>query len=99
MRILVTGAAGFIGSRVTMRLLGEGHSVVGVDSLNDAYDPRIKESRLRDLQSHHGLTFHQTDISDRDEVGAIVRGSGAEAIINLAARAGVRRWRSFREDC
>ncbi len=64
-RYLVTGAAGFIGSRVTEFLLADGHSVVGVDNLNDAYDVRLKDYRLKKLVGRPGFTFHRMDISDR----------------------------------
>lgn len=90
MRVLVTGAAGFIGARVTSQLLDEGHTVVAVDSFNSAYDPRIKEWRLCGFESQPGLTLHRADISDRRVLAEIVRGSGTEALINLAAQAGVR---------
>jgi len=89
---LLTGAAGFIASRVAELLLDDGHTVVGVDNLNDAYDVRLKEYRLGRLESRPGFVFHKLDISDR---GAFNRGSEIlsqpfEAVINLAARAGVR---------
>ena len=87
---LVTGTAGFIASRVSELLLEAGHSVTGVDNLNDAYDVRIKEYRLRRLQSLPGFTFLRLDISNRqilEELGAVGR---FDAVINLAARAGVR---------
>jgi nucleoside-diphosphate-sugar epimerase len=89
---LLTGAAGFIASRVAELLLDDGHTVVGVDNLNDAYDVRLKEYRLARLKSRPGFEFHKLDISDR---GAFNRQSEIlsqpfEAVINLAARAGVR---------
>lgn len=89
---LVTGAAGFIGAKVTEFLLAEGQQVVGVDNLNDAYDRRLKQWRLERLQQLAGFTFHHLDITER----AAVRGlwqqhsAGFAAVINLAARAGVR---------
>jgi UDP-glucuronate 4-epimerase len=88
-RYLVTGAAGFIGSRVSEMLLEQGHTVTGVDNLNDAYDVRMKEYRLHKLQVLPGFQFEKLDISRREEVSRL----GAEkfaAVINLAARAGVR---------
>jgi UDP-glucuronate 4-epimerase len=84
---LVTGAAGFIGSRVAELLLEQGHGVTGVDNLNDAYDIRMKEYRLRKLQALPGFTFQKLDISER---AAVEKLPTFEAIINLAARAGVR---------
>lgn len=84
---LVTGTAGFIGGRVAEMLIEQGHTVTGVDNLNDAYDVRMKEYRLRHLQTLPGFSFLRLDISDR----AAVEGLPAfDAVINLAARAGVR---------
>ncbi|MFQ5616804.1 MAG: NAD-dependent epimerase/dehydratase family protein, partial [Anaerolineales bacterium] len=87
---LVTGAAGFIAARVSEILLDAGHTVVGVDNMNDAYDVRMKEHRLERLRSRGGFTFLRRDISDRDAVAALAEHGPFEAIINLAARAGVR---------
>ncbi len=84
---LVTGAAGFIGSRLSAMLLGQGHTVTGVDNLNNAYDVRMKEYRLRKLQALPGFTFQKLDISDRRAVDSL---PDSDAVINLAARAGVR---------
>lgn len=88
---LVTGAAGFIASRVSELLLEEGHTVVGVDNLNDAYDVRLKEWRLARLQQQAGFTFARQDISDMSALEKIAQAQGRiDGIINLAARAGVR---------
>lgn len=88
---LVTGCAGFIASRVTELLLDAGHRVVGVDNLNDAYDPRLKQWRLARIQSRGGFQFRQMDISSRDSVEQLFEVNGPfEAVVNLAARAGVR---------
>jgi nucleoside-diphosphate-sugar epimerase len=84
---LVTGAAGFIGSRVSEMLTELGHAVTGVDNLNDAYDVRMKEVRLRKLQGLPGFTFQKLDISER---GSLEKLPTFDAVINLAARAGVR---------
>ena len=90
-RYLVTGAAGFIGARVTEMLLDDGHQVVGVDNMNDAYDPRMKEYRLNRLQGCEGFTFSHLDVSDRNALERTFGASdGISAVINLAARAGVR---------
>jgi len=86
---LVTGAAGFIGSRVSQMLIEQGHTVIGVDNLNDAYDVRIKEHRLSKLQALPGFTFARLDISQKDDICQL-EGQPFEAIVNLAARAGVR---------
>ncbi|MEI8305630.1 MAG: NAD-dependent epimerase/dehydratase family protein [Chloroflexales bacterium] len=90
---LVTGVAGFIASRVATFLLADGHHVVGIDNLNDAYDVRLKEARLSSLRSHPNLTFHHADITDRAALQKIFAATGDQpfaAVINLAARAGVR---------
>jgi nucleoside-diphosphate-sugar epimerase len=84
---LVTGAAGFIGSRVTEMLIDQGHAVTGVDNMNDAYDVRMKEYRLLKLQALPGFVFKKLDIADR---AAVEKLPAFEAVINLAARAGVR---------
>lgn len=99
-RYLVTGCAGFIAANVCRRLLDEGHQVVGVDNLNDAYDPRLKEWRLGQLQQHPRFAFQRLDIGDLAalEVRFLADQRAANsiderpysAVINLAARAGVR---------
>ncbi len=86
---LVTGAAGFIGWRVAEFLLQEGHSVVGVDNMNDAYDVRLKEYRLRRLQTWPGFSFHKLDVAEQSIIEQL-NGQKFDAVINLAARAGVR---------
>jgi nucleoside-diphosphate-sugar epimerase len=86
---LVTGAAGFIGARTSALLLKDGHTVVGIDNLNESYDPRIKEYRLKHLQAMPGFTFHKMDISDKSIVSQF-KNQHFEGAINLAARAGVR---------
>jgi len=86
---LVTGAAGFIGARTTELLIKDGHTVLGVDNMNNAYDPRMKEYRLRKLQSMPGFTFYKLDISDKSIIDQLKR-SKFDGVINLAARAGVR---------
>ncbi len=89
---LVTGAAGFIASRTIEFLLQGGHTVVGVDNMNDAYDVRMKEYRLKRLQAMPGFTFHKLDISDWAAVKKMADASAQQfdGVINLAARAGVR---------
>jgi UDP-glucuronate 4-epimerase len=92
-RYLVTGAAGFIGARVTALLLEQGNQVVGIDSLNSAYDVRLKQWRLQQLQSRPGFTFSRGDLSDRVVIETLWNkhdGNALDAVINLAARAGVR---------
>jgi nucleoside-diphosphate-sugar epimerase len=89
-RYLLTGAAGFIGARVAQELLAEGHAVVGLDNLNDAYDRRLKDWRLQRLQDRQGFTFHRVDISDRSALAGVWGKEPYDAVLNLAARAGVR---------
>src|SRR5512134_2688190 len=85
----VTGVAGFIGARTSEMLIQDGHTVVGVDNMNDAYDPRMKEYRLRRLQKLEGFAFHQLDISDKSIIDHL-KSQRFDAVINHAARAGVR---------
>ena len=91
---IVTGSAGFIASRVTELLLDEGHRVLGVDNLNDAYDPRLKHWRLERLRARDGFDFIEADIADAESVDRLAAaasdGGRIEAVINLAARAGVQ---------
>jgi nucleoside-diphosphate-sugar epimerase len=96
-RYLLTGVAGFIAARVAEILLDEGHSVVGIDNMNDAYDVRMKEYRLGRLVDRPGFSFAQIDIADLEKVEDLMRSETLgddtqefEAVINLAARAGVR---------
>ncbi len=91
MHVLLTGAAGFIASKVAEILLAEGHRVVGIDNMNDAYDPRLKEHRLEALQKQEDFEFVRVDISDRAALdGALAGRPPFDAVVNLAARAGVR---------
>ena len=86
---LVTGAAGFIGARTSQMLIEQGHTVVGIDNMNDAYDPRIKDYRLKKLQSLKGFSFHKHDISEKSAID-LFKNEKLDGVINLAARAGVR---------
>jgi nucleoside-diphosphate-sugar epimerase len=88
-RYLITGAAGFIGARTSQLLIEAGHTVVGIDNLNHAYDPRLKEYRLKQLQAQKGFTFHQRDISEKAVI-ELFKDEKFDGVINLAARAGVR---------
>jgi UDP-glucuronate 4-epimerase len=90
MKIFLTGAAGFIGSHVAQALLGKGHSVSGVDSLNAYYDPALKQARLARLQGRNGFAFTQADIADAGALARAVAGESFDVIVHLAAQAGVR---------
>lgn len=87
---LITGAAGFIAARVSEMLLEAGHQVYGVDNMNDAYDVRIKNYRLQQLAKYSDFRFDELDISDRARVSSLAGEGPFHAVINLAARAGVR---------
>jgi UDP-glucuronate 4-epimerase len=91
MTILVTGVAGFIGMHVAHMLLSRGDAVIGIDSLNDYYDPALKKARLAELETFEGFTFHRCDISDATKVERILDGCPAlDRVVHLAAQAGVR---------
>ncbi len=90
MKILVTGAAGFIGYHTCLRLLSRGDEVVGIDNLNDYYDPRLKEDRLKQLEPLDGFRFERLDITDRDGVADVFRQVRPQRVVHLAAQAGVR---------
>jgi UDP-glucuronate 4-epimerase len=87
MKVLLTGAAGFIGMHVSKLLLARGDDVVGIDNLNDYYDPQLKRDRLAQLP---GLRFIKMDIADRRSIEELFENEGFEAVINLAAQPGVR---------
>lgn len=89
--VLLTGAAGFIGFHVANALLARGERVLGIDSLNDYYDPKLKEARLALLARQPGFAFRRADIADRDALLALATGEDApDRIVHLAAQAGVR---------
>ena len=88
--ILVTGAAGFIGHAVSTRLAARGERVIGIDNLNDYYDPALKAARLANLQALDGFRFEKMDVSDADGVKTLMQANGVRRIIHLAAQAGVR---------
>jgi len=88
--VLVTGAAGFIGHATAHRLLERGEQVIGIDNVNDYYDPALKEARLATFEGQSGFRFHRMDIADAEGVAKIVRYNGVRRIVHLAAQAGVR---------
>ena len=90
MKILVTGAAGFIGSTLSHRLLSMGHEVVGLDNINDYYDVTLKEARLSRLLAREGFSFHRMDIVDRPGILTLFERERFPAVYNLAAQVGVR---------
>lgn len=90
MNLLITGCAGFIGARTSQLALEGGHSVVGIDNLNDYYDVRLKQHRLKPLLESEGFCFQEIDIEDGDGLDQIFANHRFDAVINAAARAGVR---------
>ncbi|GBQ66021.1 UDP-N-acetylglucosamine 4-epimerase [Ameyamaea chiangmaiensis NBRC 103196] len=92
MTILVTGAAGFIGSAVSTALLARGQTVLGLDNLNDYYDPALKQARLARLGTHRGFSFRQADVADRDTMLSFAEANpDVTHVLHFAAQAGVRR--------
>ncbi|MDR6115772.1 MULTISPECIES: NAD-dependent epimerase/dehydratase family protein [unclassified Sphingomonas] len=88
--ILVTGVAGFIGHATAHRLLDRGETVVGVDIVNDYYDPALKQARLATFEGREGFAFHRMDVADAEAVAGLVRERGVTRVVHLAAQAGVR---------
>jgi UDP-glucuronate 4-epimerase len=89
-KVLVTGAAGFIGFHLCEKLLEKGLQVIGVDNLNDYYDVNLKKSRLAILQAKPQFSFHQLDLTDREALSKLFKQSSLQYVVNLAAQAGVR---------
>ena len=90
MHILITGAAGFIGAALALRLLERGERVTGLDNLNDYYDVRLKEARLARMSGRRGFDFVKADLTDAGAMQALFRKQRFEAVVHLAAQAGVR---------
>ena len=90
MKVLVTGAAGFVGYHVSAALLARGDAVIGVDDLNPYYDVALKETRLARLTADDGFTFRKLDIAERGALAAACSGAGIARVVHLAAQAGVR---------
>jgi UDP-glucuronate 4-epimerase len=89
-RVFVTGAAGFIGFHVSQVLLGRGDEVIGIDNINDYYDPTLKEARLGMLREKQGFTFERADVGDRPAIEALFAKYKPQRVVHLAAQAGVR---------
>ena len=87
---LVTGAAGFIGYHLSKRLLDEGHSVIGIDVMNDYYDVQLKYDRLKQLSSNENFSFHKVDLAELNKLEPLFKESDIDVVVNLAAQAGVR---------
>lgn len=90
MKILVTGAAGFIGSKLMFTLSQRGDEVVGIDNLNDYYDVRLKQGRIAEFCTGERRRFIKMDIADKEALDALFAAEGFDAVVNLAAQAGVR---------
>ena len=90
MKVLITGAAGFIGSALSLRLLDRGDEVVGIDNHNDYYDPALKEARLKRHLDHAAYTHVRGDLADRSLMESLFKEQQPQRVVNLAAQAGVR---------
>jgi len=90
MKVMITGAAGFIGSTLSHKLLARGDSVYGIDNMNDYYDVTLKEARLKRLTPQKGFTFEKLDIANRAGMESLFKREKFDAVMNLAAQAGVR---------
>ena len=90
MKVLLTGAAGFIGYHTTRALLAQGDTVIGLDNLNDYYDPELKIARLAQIDDASAFRFIEADVSDRVVIQQLFEAERPQRVIHLAAQAGVR---------
>ena len=90
MKVLVSGSAGFIGSALSIKLLNRGDKVVGIDNHNDYYNPALKEARLARHANHSNYTHIRMNLEDREEIAKVFKATNFDAVVNLAAQAGVR---------
>ncbi|MEK6749153.1 MAG: NAD-dependent epimerase [Pseudomonadota bacterium] len=90
MRILITGTAGFIGNTLALRLLARGDAVIGIDNVNDYYDPALKEARLARIKNHAQFSEERINLEDRTAVERVFKQHKPQRVVNLAAQAGVR---------
>ena len=90
MKILITGAAGFIGYHLTKSLLDDGFEICGIDNLNNYYDPALKKDRLKILRDYSNFTFEKVDISNKEKLNKLFNKINPEKVVNLSAQAGVR---------
>ena len=90
MKVLITGAAGFIGAKATETFLAAGHSIIGVDNLNAYYDPSLKQARLSRLQNNSAFQFSHASIEDKNVIRSLFETHQFDTVLHLAAQAGVR---------
>jgi UDP-glucuronate 4-epimerase len=90
LKILITGAAGFIGFHLSKRMLDDGYDIVGIDNLNPYYDVNLKQARISQLVDYNNFKFIKTDLADRTEMEEIFRTGAFDVVVNLAAQPGVR---------
>ena len=90
MNLLITGCAGFIGYHLSKRLINDGYNVLGIDNMNNYYDVKLKQNRLKLLQNHKLFKFHQIDLNDSNRLKKVFNTFKPERVVNLAAQAGVR---------
>ena len=90
MKVLITGVAGFIGSHFSKSLLIDDYEILGIDNINDYYDPNLKQSRLDGLKSYQNFTFKKIDISNKERLVKAFKSFKPQKVVHLAAQAGVR---------